>query len=493
MNMTATGVPAPAVKQATPSLSESTAKSTEVSFAQVMNSLAKVGDVANDSQSAQSTPQTSLTWRDMQDMVAAATRSVNSTGDLAEVPMDSVLQDLLEMLKQVLGENPTSLSAGQLDESLDIAGKLMKRLEELLQENGEAVAGQQLLALLTAMQPDQMALQSEQPKLGQDAQLAILGSVLQGQPQDLLQLLSGIPAQVIQQTAAGVPLTPLFADTLQAQAKQALPQSQNDAALLQQAENAQAQVVSVAKPETAAQTGQSGQFTELNLQEITQSAVQDATSVTDPELDFQNAIRQVKEQLGQGKTEQSAQPETDVDALQKQVDAGVHLRNITPGATSTELSQAEKLWQPAPLAEQVQTGILAALQKGEESINIKLSPEGLGELTIRLTKTPEGMSLNLVAKSSETAKLLSEELNHLRDTLKPLRVAVDQVLTEHQDALLNQQQSFDQQTRQDWRSFRGAAYYGDEPLGGVSPTEKSVPSVSQAAISLAKAALDTYI
>ena len=82
---------------------------------------------------------------------------------------------------------------------------------------------------------------------------------------------------------------------------------------------------------------------------------------------------------------------------------------------------------------QVKTGIISKIPAGgkidtDSEFMIKLNPEGLGEITVKMTKNPAGIALNILAQNSDTHKMLSAELMNLKEALKPYNAHIDQLV-----------------------------------------------------------------
>ncbi len=90
------------------------------------------------------------------------------------------------------------------------------------------------------------------------------------------------------------------------------------------------------------------------------------------------------------------------------------------------LSPADQ--EPA-LADQIRDGAAENLALGKREFVIKLKPAGLGEITVKLEETQGKTVLNLIASSQETAKILNNELNSLKEAMRPLQVEVQQAVT----------------------------------------------------------------
>ncbi|MCH4239885.1 MAG: flagellar hook-length control protein FliK [Oscillospiraceae bacterium] len=119
---------------------------------------------------------------------------------------------------------------------------------------------------------------------------------------------------------------------------------------------------------------------------------------------------------------QDTKPGTvDVDALQS------HARTFQPEISAAALKAAGQTQeQTANLTSQIKAGIADNLLQGKQDFIIKLKPDGLGEITVKLSeKAGEATTLHLMTANSETARLINNDLDALRDAMKPLQVVVE--------------------------------------------------------------------
>ncbi len=368
-----------------------------------------------------------------------------------------VLASILQQIQQMLmGTQQTGEDVGQqadMDALMSLIESMQEQLRKLIQEQGEEQAGmylQQMMQTVLPVIPQSVTATAVQGTQGGVDVQAMLNMVLNSTPQALAQMLTGTPVIKTAQT------------------------------------NTQAQT-----PETA-QSGAS-----------TAAQTSDVVSVTNTQAqrgqtDFAMMVRAAKQQMGdtaQPSEKQSTKPQNaDIDALQRQVDSGFFMQN-TSMTQSTASSQALQQMQ-APQAFQIQQGIGEAIANGEDVFSIKLVPEGLGEVTIRLTKTADGMLLDIIAKSADTQKLLVAQSEILQDNLRSMKVQLDTITTERQQDLFSAQQGFGGEHQRQFEQMRGAAYYGDEQLseGQEEQLETVVmpPTNAQRATSLSDA-LNTLV
>lgn len=397
-----------------------------------------------------------LTWRDIQaGMVADAMKAI--TGTQSNVVTDPVLAGILQLMQNLAAEG--GLDSGGEAELLKLLEKMQDRLSEMLLENGGQIAGQQLLAVmqhLGEMFPNLGATDFGKAVFSQTDGSGLLQMVLTTDAKDLLTLLTGNTQPQADVTGA---------EFAQAMDSVAVPAAENTG------------------------EGQGAQDTGgLQLAESDVVSTQQQTAEPQKmESAFQSAVRTVKEQLGKAEQPAESGEEIDIDALQKKVDAGAYLQNTAIGNEMAAEKPAEL--PPAPMV-QVTQGVQTAIAAGNNQFTITLAPENLGEVTIRLVQTAEGMKLDLIAKNPETQRLLAGDMEHLRESLKPMRVEVDSILTERQDQMLSHQQHFDGQNRQNWRENEPVQWSdGSYDLDG----EESYLDVAAAAAMAPQSALNTYV
>ena len=142
--------------------------------------------------------------------------------------------------------------------------------------------------------------------------------------------------------------------------------------------------------------------------------------------DFRTAVSQAKQELDLLAPKDSTKTQTrfdvDVDQLQKDVDAGKFI----------QVADAEKLPEapvsPFNVISQVREGIIEKLNDGNDEFIVRLKPEGLGEITVRLMQTGDKIALSISASNSHVARLLSSEIDQLRESLRPYNTVVQEIV-----------------------------------------------------------------
>lgn len=133
----------------------------------------------------------------------------------------------------------------------------------------------------------------------------------------------------------------------------------------------------------------------------------------------------------------------DIDALQQAVDSGRYMAGTADAAKLPTGADPQTM----DILAQVKTGILANMDKGNSEFIIKLSPEGLGEITVKMTEAGGKVSLSIITGNQQTQNALASEISSLREALRPLGAEVTQLVTQ-QEANLSQNFAQNRQGRQ---------------------------------------------
>ncbi|MEA4892904.1 MAG: flagellar hook-length control protein FliK [Peptococcaceae bacterium] len=198
---------------------------------------------------------------------------------------------------------------------------------------------------------------------------------------------------------------------------------------------------------------------------------------------FNEALDQVKKQLAEDKPAAAKEPEElDADLLQQQV-------NGRKTSWTERLAARGETEAQTTLPGQLEEGIRENLTLGKREFTLKLKPESLGEITVKLIEKSGKMTLTISAASAQTARLINSDLYALREAVRPLQVEVQEAVPQSPESSQSQLQQFDMTGQQFNRhqSFGGGgdpAYYPLE-AGGEPAEEPAARELS--------GALDTYI
>lgn len=418
-----------------------------ISFSDVLASMGQT-----DTGNLDLTADAGMTYRDAQ---SAAMNQILASFQSQQpgTTLDPVLADLLKQLRELFGLSTEQQTQGWTR----ITQQIQQQLKKILDEQGAQNAGYQALEMLNSLSPSlvaDLAAGSGGDAAGLGASQAALQMVLSAPPEQLANTLQNLQPQQTQTQAAQVQAPPVQAAPL--------PKPTEPKPVL---ETQPAETLAVEK------------------QPVEVLAVQ--TGPGQAQTAFSEVVQKVKMQMAE-QVKPQAKPPVDLDELQKQVDAGTFLEK-TALAHNGITPSTEAVEQPVPA--QLQQAILTGMARGDDQIVLKLNPESLGEVTIQLQKTAEGMILNIIAKNPDTQKLLAQDLNLLQDALKPMKVEVAAIVTERQYELLSGEQNFGGQHQRTWKEMHGAAYYKDEPLSAETQDLPPRPIVTGSPASI----LDAYI
>lgn len=402
----------------------------------------------------------------------------------AERPLvtDPVLAQLLQMMQGLSGD----ADGGDITALME---QLQKRLKEMLEEDGAAMASQEALSLMSQLMPlftSAANAESMTESLNAAGDGAALDLMLQSSPEELVRLLGGDSAQSGGQTAAQT----------QAQAPVLPPET----AAASQAQASFSQVANgTAQAEATSKAGDPQPLDPQNAGEFRVESVEEKSVEAQPQQtfsqmletgkaqgNFASAVRTVKDQMAESEST-GFREKPDVDELQRQANAADVNQTVRTSNVAEAPPEVHETPQPVPA--QLQQAITKGMANGEEQIVVKLNPEALGEVTIEMQKAQDGsFILNIIAKNPETQRLLAGEMAQLQQNLKPMNVEVESITTEHQYQMADAQQQFGGQHQRSWKEMHGASYYGDEPLS--AQTEQEMPHQAPTA---PKSALDAYI
>ena len=175
---------------------------------------------------------------------------------------------------------------------------------------------------------------------------------------------------------------------------------------------------------------------------------------TDPTVEHSPAqllekavVRQAGKAMEQA-VEEAKPQDTDNDTQVELIDVDQGPRQIFHDvkAAPIKVGEAPEMEQADPI-QQIDTQLAQALQKGESVVRIQLTPENLGEVTVEISRSAEGvLRVALSASSADTRSLLERHAGDLQGMLsghteQSVEVSVQRQQESQQDQ--NQQHSYD--------------------------------------------------
>lgn len=157
-------------------------------------------------------------------------------------------------------------------------------------------------------------------------------------------------------------------------------------------------------------------------------------------------------------------------------------------ATMTEAAQTETITaqEAKSVYDQTLQALTEKLTEDAQTYKVRLTPEGLGDITVEMTRTTDGLlSINLAASSSRTAQMLSEQVGALQAALGQ-NAELSSITVEDPETDLFYQQYSEQQYQQNFHSgtnsnehyqHRGGWEYSAEELAETNGAGIPAPGI----------------
>ena len=181
------------------------------------------------------------------------------------------------------------------------------------------------------------------------------------------------------------------------------------------------ETVQASEQSNDAQAGTSQSFVEILSNGQGENSADDLQGLQN---DFLRSIREAKSLMSNSEKPNQKEVPLDIDQLQSDVMSNRFnpLSSLEGKTARMEFNQT----QAPEVDQQIQQGITENLLHGRKEFVIKLRPEGLGEITVKLLEKPgEASMLSLITSSAESAKLINEKLTALQEAMRPLHVQVN--------------------------------------------------------------------
>lgn len=172
----------------------------------------------------------------------------------------------------------------------------------------------------------------------------------------------------------------------------------------------------------------------------------------------------------------------------------------TDAAAAPDASPKAADSQDAGVLKQVTDGILQNLSLGKSEFAMKLKPESIGEITVKLVEQAGRTTLTITAARAQTARLINSDLDALRAAVAPLHVEVREAVASANETAGGSMQQFGM-TGQQFAGQQFAGRQGYRPMAqtGAGQTGREVREDGYAPLRAAAAGcapgkrLDAYI
>ena len=244
-------------------------------------------------------------------------------------------------------------------------------------------------------------------------------------------------------------------------------------------------------------------ITSVSYEKTSETVLQPNLGVTVPNMVSQRIVKADLSALN-GQTADNNNNETDNGDFNAQLsEIATANANAAANTPEIELPKVQNLSNPLfdefNISEQITDGVKANLNLEKTEFTVKLNPESLGELTLKLVEENGKMVLDITAASESTAKLLNGDLTALRESLGNMNLEIREVTVqapETVDESIAQFNMTSQQFSEQQRAFRNQQQQDDKPYyaaqSGAYATEE-VTADYTGRVRTAVDGLDTYV
>ena len=244
-------------------------------------------------------------------------------------------------------------------------------------------------------------------------------------------------------------------------------------------------------------------ITSVSYEKTSETVLQPNLGVTVPNMVSQRIIKADLSALN-GQTADNNNNETDNGDFNAQLsEIATANANAAANTPEIELPKVQNLSNPLfdefNISEQITDGVKANLNLEKTEFTVKLNPESLGELTLKLVEENGKMVLDITAASESTAKLLNGDLTALRESLGNMNLEIREVTVqapETVDESIAQFNMTSQQFSEQQRAFRNQQQQDDKPYyaaqAGAYATEEITADYT-GRVRTAVDGLDTYV
>ncbi len=243
-------------------------------------------------------------------------------------------------------------------------------------------------------------------------------------------------------------------------------------------------------------------ITSVTFEKTSETQLVKPTGVTVPNMVSQRIVKADLSALGQLNDDNNNTNETNDFTAQL---SEIAMANASSDAVQTqiELPKAETLSNPLfnefNIAEQITDGVKANINLEKSEFTVKLNPEELGELTLKLIEENGKMVLDITVASEKTARMLNGDIAALRESVGSMNIEVREVTVSAPEEIQENNAQFNmtsQQFSDRQRAFQNQQQQDNKPYyaaGHSSYDAEMVPNDYAGRIKSAVDGLDTYV
>ena len=241
-------------------------------------------------------------------------------------------------------------------------------------------------------------------------------------------------------------------------------------------------------------------ITSVTFEKTSETQLVKPTGVTVPNMVSQRIVKADLSALGQGNDDNNNETNDFTAQLSEIAMANV---SSNAGMTEIELPKAEVLSNPLfnefNIAEQITDGVKANINLEKSEFTVKLNPEELGELTLKLIEENGKMVLDITAASEKTARMLNGDIAALRESVGSMNIEVREVTVSAPEEIQENNAQFNmtsQQFSDRQRAFQNQQQQGNKPYYAAQHSSYNAEMVTNDYAGRIKSAvdgLDTYV
>ena len=243
-------------------------------------------------------------------------------------------------------------------------------------------------------------------------------------------------------------------------------------------------------------------ITSVTFEKTSDTQLIQPMGVTVPNMVSQRVVKADLSALGQLNDDNNNNNETNDFTAQL---SEIAMANASSDAVQTqiELPKAETLSNPLfnefNIAEQITDGVKANINLEKSEFTVKLNPEELGELTLKLIEENGKMVLDITAASEKTARMLNGDIAALRESVGSMNIEVREVTVSAPEEIQENNAQFNmtnQQFSDRQRAFQNQQQQGNKPYYAAQHSSYDAEMVTADYAGRIKSAvdgLDTYV
>ncbi len=133
---------------------------------------------------------------------------------------------------------------------------------------------------------------------------------------------------------------------------------------------------------------------------------------------------------------------SDTDSADYNTDLAAIISNLNSSTKSEAVTGIESFSENSMLLTQIENGVKENIKANISEFTLKLYPESLGEITVKIINEDGVKSLEIIAASAKTAMLINDEIPALKDALLGMQIEVKNAVEASSQSSSSNMQNF---------------------------------------------------